>query len=213
MGLEKRLKNSNKNNRKRISFKKRKIKTLIWCANAIRDNHRQKNFYEKAIREVALTLFSTFYAGNLTPKRQKHWEKKLGVESGTFTRYSATRGYAIFTGLEYLGILEIAPLLLDLIPGVAESKLVDNVLEYGFLGNAAVSGLINLGIRYPLSKFYGKRIPAISAYSGAVNTLDLMGRGILLGVKQIPVMGRKTKSKCLELRDDIKKDYNELMTT
>jgi hypothetical protein len=183
--LEEAVSNGARNNGRKSSFKRKYAQTLIQWKNIIRDNHENKTFYEKVTREVALSLFSSFYAGNLTPKRQKYWENKLGVAPGTFTRYSATRGFAIFTGLEYLGAFQVVSPLLDLIPGATELKSIDNLVNYGFLLSVAVSAPINLLIRYPLSKFKGKHIPPPSLYAVGANLADVAGRGIAWGYRNV----------------------------
>lgn len=182
--LEKKTLSPENGKPKRSKFKRARIKTLLWCANAIRENGEEKSIYQKITREVALSLFSTFYGGTLLPKRQEHWEKKLGVDPGTFTRYNATRGQVIFTGLEYFGVFKVFSPLIDLIPGAAELKSIDSVTNYAFWASTIFSTVYNLGVRYPLS-LRGKRSPPLSLYAGFTNSMDLIGRGISYGVKQI----------------------------
>lgn len=170
-------KNGNgKKNKYAKKWKKTKINSLIWCANAIRG--KESSLKAKLTREVALTIFSSFYGGTLVPSRQEHWEDKLGLNPGTLTKYSATRGLAIFTYLEYVGAFNFIKPILNSIPGVPELGFLDKVIEYGFWGNFAVSASFNLGVRYTLSKLKGKRIPPASLYAILPNSVEFAGIGV-----------------------------------
>lgn len=153
---------------------KMKHRAKLWSLNSIRN--RDNSLKGKILREVNLSLFSSFYGGSLLPHRQHEWEELLGLEQGTLTRYSSTRGLAIFTGLEYLGVFEVFLPLIDKIPHISDLNFIDDGAGYGFWGNLAVSSALNLGFRYPLSK-KGKAIPPISLfYAPAVITIDFAGR-------------------------------------
>ena len=189
--------------RRYSSPKRMKLKALKWSLRAIRGE--SNSLKGKVAREIGLTLFSTFYAGNLVASRQEHWEKKLGLEAGIFTRYSSTRGYGIFTGLEYFGVFELMSPILDLIPGYTELKSTTNAIDLGidlgFWGHAAISGGINLW-RYTLSRSRGARIPSPSLYTLGINGLDFGGLGIAKTAKKygpkIKTLHKKLEKPTLE---------------
>jgi len=156
-------------------IKNAKLNAFKWSLKTIRGEAH--TWQSKIAKEVGLSLYASFYGGTLGNDRQEQKENNLGLPAGTLTRYSSTRGYFIFTGLEYAGVFEALMPLLDLIPGVSELRSVDNAVGIGFIASAGISALYNWGVRYPRSK-KGKRMRPFSLYGFSIEGADAIGRGI-----------------------------------
>ncbi len=144
----------------------------------------QEDSNHKIIREIGLSLFSSFYGGSVLPHDQENIENKLGLKPGTLTRYSATRGQVLFLGLEYVGAFHFLEPIINLIPYINDLNNSVDGIENGYLINAAVSVSFNTW-RYISSKYKGKRIPAISLYTLGVLGAQKFVEGISWAYKQV----------------------------
>jgi hypothetical protein len=173
---ENNLNKNNVNSRKNHNFFTRRMRDL--AAWGIRKHRTKKtSLWHKAQKEAGLTLYSALYGGNLPSKEQLEKEDLLHLEHGTLTRYSATRGFALFLGLEYSGFVEGINPLISHIPFMEKMNYTGDNAEYVYWAITAAGVAINAG-RYYRAKFKHKPFPAISWYSGLVNAINLSGKGI-----------------------------------
>ncbi|MEK6945804.1 MAG: hypothetical protein AABW63_03350 [Nanoarchaeota archaeon] len=157
----------------------------------------QEDSNHKIIREIGLTLFSSFYGGSVLPHDQEHIENKLGLNPGTLTKYSATRGQILFLGLEYVGAFHFLEPIVNLIPYINDLNNSIDGVENAYLINAAVSIGCNI-FRYIQSK-KGKRIPAISLYTLGILGLQHGVRGVKWTYKQVKA---PIKEKLREVKEE-----------
>lgn len=173
----------NNSNRQRSFLIKKARSIAAWSHNHLRKTSSGE-ISDKVYRETVLTLFSSFYVGNLTSGEQLKWAKRLNLSKGTFTKYNSSRGFPIFLGLTYFGIFNVLKPSLNLIPGFEDFKNFNDGLNIGYGVYAGTSFAINAG-RYYVSKVKDKAFPAISLYSLVINIAHNLGRGIAWGVKKL----------------------------
>ncbi len=191
----------NNNGNGRGFMKKNSRKLASFGLNMI--NSKDKTLTDKVLKEAGITLFSAFYAGNLPGKYQLKWENKLNLQRGKLTRVSSTGGFAIFLGLEYLGVFKFIEPIVDSIPYIKDVQGINSGLDIGFLSHTGLTFGFN-SIRYGLARLKKTPVPAISWYSALVNSGHLLGKGAKYTYKRLK---EPIKSKFIE----INKDYRELM--
>ena len=137
-------------------------KTRNLAAFGIRKYRSNKG--SKISKEVGLTLMSGYF-GSLLPGEQRKYEKIIGLEPGTFTKYNSSRFYAGWMAGKYIPIFATT----HFVPGDFDDK--------GALIELGVSLAIN-GFRYVRAKKKGEAWPAISGLGIATNLLHYAGKGI-----------------------------------
>jgi hypothetical protein len=164
----------------------------------------QEDSNHKIIRELGLTIFSSLYGANVLPKQQEKIENNLRLKPGTLARYSATRGQALFLGLEYVGAFHFLGPLINALPYIGDFNHSNNIIENGYLINSAISVSINIP-RYLLAKYRGKRIPSISIYASLILGLQGSAKGLEWTYK-------KTKDPIREKLREVKEETDWLLS-